>query len=221
VFVAQYLQLVLGLSPLRAGLWTAPFAAAFIIGSMVTPKLARHVRPAYVIAGGLVLAAVGFALLMAVGRESSLPVLVIGFVVYSLGLAPVFTLATDLIVGSAPPEKAGAAAAISEAGSEFGGALGIAILGSIGAAVYRTAMIRNAPAAIPTDMVEAARDTLGGAVAVATRLPEPLGAELLTTARAAFTQALEITALISVVVVLVTAIATVLALRDRNDQHSV
>jgi DHA2 family multidrug resistance protein-like MFS transporter len=221
VFVAQYLQLVLGLSPLRAGLWTAPFAAAFIIGSMVTPRLARRVRPAYVISGGFVLAAVGFALLMGVAEQPGLPVLVIGFVVYSLGLAPVFTLATDLIVGSAPPEKAGAAAAISEAGSEFGGALGIAILGSIGTAVYRTAMIKNAPATIPLDMVEAARDTLGGALAVATRLPEPLGGELLTTARAAFTQALETTALISVVVVLMTAIATVVALRDRNGRQSV
>jgi len=221
VFVAQYLQLVLGLSPLHAGLWTTPFAAAFIVGSMVTPRLARRLRPAYVIAGGFVLASVGFGLLMQVRDEASLTVLVIGFVVYSLGLAPVFTLATDLIVGSAPPEKAGAAAAISEAGSEFGGALGIAILGSVGTAVYRTAMNAHASETIPADIMETARDTLGGALAVATRLPEPLGAQLLTTARGAFTQALETTALISVVVVLVTATITLFVLRDRNGRQSV
>ncbi len=88
-----------------------------------------------------------------------------GFVVYSLGLAPVFTLATDLVVGSAPPERAGAASAISETASEFGGALGIAILGSIGTAIYRADMADSLPAGVPLATAEAARETLGGAVA--------------------------------------------------------
>ena len=184
VFIAQYLQLVLGLSPLQAGLWTMPFAAAFIVGSMLAPVIVRRVRPAY--RDGRRPGARGRRLRRAdPGRRASgLAVLVTGFVVYSLGLAPVFTLATDLIVGSAPPERAGAASAISETGSELGGALGIAILGSIGTAVYRSGMADAVLAGVSPEAAEAARDTLGGAVAVAGRMPDQLGAELLGTAEA-------------------------------------
>jgi DHA2 family multidrug resistance protein-like MFS transporter len=87
-------------------------------------------------AGGLVLAAVGFGLLSRIDASSGLALVVMGCIAYSLGLAPAFTLTTDLIVSSVPPERAGAASAMSETGSELGGALGIAILGSIGTAVY-------------------------------------------------------------------------------------
>jgi MFS transporter, DHA2 family, multidrug resistance protein len=212
VFIAQYMQLVLGLSPLHAGLWTTPFAAAFIVGSMVTPLVARRIRPALVMVGGLALAAVGFGVLTQVAGPSALAVLVIGFVVYSLGLAPVFTLATDLIVGSAPPERAGAASAISETGSELGGALGIAVLGSIGTAVYRGAMVNAVPKGISQEVAAAARDTLGGALAVAARLPIPLGDQLVAAAREAFTHAMELTANISAAVVLAMAIAAALLL---------
>ena len=96
-------------------------------------------------------------------------------VIFSLGLAPVFTLATDLIVGARPPERAGAASAISETSAELGGALGIAILGSIGTAVYRGAMLRAVPAGVPAELAEAARDTLGGAVAAAASSPRVPG----------------------------------------------
>ncbi len=138
IFVAQYLQLVLGLSPMRAGLWSVPSAAGFVAGSMLAPQLVRRIRPVSVMVGGLVFAAAGLGLLTQVGGSTGLAVLVTGSVVFSLGLAPVFTLATDLIVGSAPPERAGAASAISETASELGGALGIAILGVIGTAVSAT-----------------------------------------------------------------------------------
>jgi DHA2 family multidrug resistance protein-like MFS transporter len=117
LFIAQYLQLVLGKGPLEAGLWTAPSAGGFIVGSQLAPVLVRRVRPAYVMAGGLALAAAGFAVLAQVGGSYGLTVLVTGYIVVSLGLAPVFTLATDLIVGTAPPERAGAAAALAETSS--------------------------------------------------------------------------------------------------------
>ena len=143
VFIAQYLQLVLGLSPFEAGLWTVPYASAFIVGSLLTPVLVASIRPAFVIAGGLALSAAGFALLTLVDGDSSLATLVTGSVVFALGLAPVYTLAADMMVGSAPPERAGAAAGISETSSEFGGALGIAVLGAIGTAVYRAKSTRR------------------------------------------------------------------------------
>src|SRR5256886_10999041 len=114
IFIAQYLQLVLGLSPLAAGLWTLPSMAAFIVGSVVVPLIARRVRPWSLITAGLVLAAVGFAVLTQVDGADALRAIVIGSVIYSLGFSPVVILATDLIVGSAPVERAGAASAISE-----------------------------------------------------------------------------------------------------------
>ncbi|MDQ2690235.1 MAG: MFS transporter, partial [Chloroflexota bacterium] len=132
LFVAQYLQLVLGLSPLEAGLWSLPSAAGFIVGSQVAPKVLGRYRPAYVVGAGLGAAAVGLAALTQVGGSIDLALIVVASVVISLGLSPVFIATTELIVGSAPPERAGAASGISETGSELGGALGIAILGSIG-----------------------------------------------------------------------------------------
>jgi DHA2 family multidrug resistance protein-like MFS transporter len=213
VFIAQYLQLVLGLSPLQAGLWTAPFAGGFILGSMLTPIIARRVRPAFVMGAGSALAAVGFAAVTQVDGASGLAVLVAGFVIFSLGLAPVFTLATDMIVGTAPPERAGAASAISETGSEFGGALGIAILGSIGIAVYRSEVTDAIPDGLPPEAAEAARDTLGGALAAAGQLPDQLGAGLLDAAREAFAQSLQLIAATSAAVAVGIAILAAVLLR--------
>jgi MFS transporter, DHA2 family, multidrug resistance protein len=214
LFIAQYLQLVLGLSPLQAGLWTVPSAGGLIAGSMLAPLVVRRVRPAYVMAGGLALSAVGFGMLTQVNAVSGLAVLVVGSVIFALGVAPVGTLATDIIVGSAPPERAGAASGISETSVELGGALGIAVLGSIGTAVYRSEVAGAVPADVPPDAASAARDTLGGAVAAAEELPDPLGGELLDAAREAFTQALELSAITSAAIVLGVAILTVAVLGD-------
>jgi MFS transporter, DHA2 family, multidrug resistance protein len=123
------------------------------------------------------------------------------------------TLATDIVVGSAPPERAGAASGISETSAEFGGALGIAILGSIGTAVYRGEVADAFPEGVPPESAAAARDTLGGAVAAADQLPGPLGAGMLDTAREAFIQGLHLSAITSAAIVLGMAILTAVLLR--------
>ncbi len=137
LFVAQYLQLVLGLSPLEAGLWSLPSAIGFVVASNAAPRIVRRFPAAYVIGAGLALSALGLGVLTQVGGSNGLAAVIIGSIIISLGLAPVFSLTTDLIVGSAPPERAGAASGISETASELGGALGISVLGSIGVALYR------------------------------------------------------------------------------------
>jgi MFS transporter, DHA2 family, multidrug resistance protein len=213
LFVAQYLQLVLGLSPLEAGLWSLPSAAGFIVGSNLAPRILRRARPAAVIGTGLAMAAVGLGLLTRVGvsPDADLAILAGASLVVSLGLAPVFTATTELIVGSAPPERAGAASGISETGAELGGALGIAILGSIGVAIYRGGLGDALPAGIPDAAATAARDTLGGAVAVAAQLPDELGAALLVAARDSFIQGLRLTAALSAVLAVgIAVLATVL-----------
>jgi DHA2 family multidrug resistance protein-like MFS transporter len=215
LFVAQYLQLVLGLSPLEAGLWSLPSAVGFIVGSNLAPRILRRVRPAYVIGTGLGLAAVGLAVLTRVGgsRDADLAILVGASLVVSLGLAPVFTATTDLIVGSAPPERAGAASGISETGAELGGAFGIAILGSIGAAVYRGVLADTMPAGIPAEAAAVARDTLGGAMGVAAQLPGELGAALVDAAREAFVQGMQLTVALSAVVAAGGAVMATVLLR--------
>jgi DHA2 family multidrug resistance protein-like MFS transporter len=219
VFIAQYLQLVLGLQPLPAGLWTVPSMLAYIAGSFVVPRIVRRVQPAYVMSAGMLFAAAGFAVLTQVDGPGGLAVIVAGSVIYSLGLSPVVILATDLIVGSAPVERAGAASAISETSSELGGALGIAILGSIGTAVYRLHVGDALPARIPPDVAEAARATLGGAAAVAGRLSDQVGAELLRVAREAFARAFELAAAINAALAIATAILTAVLLRRVRGGH--
>jgi MFS transporter, DHA2 family, multidrug resistance protein len=215
LFVAQYLQLVLGLSPLEAGLWSLPSAAGFIVGSNLAPRILRRVRPAPVIGAGLAMAAVGLAVLAQVGGSAGadLALLAVASLLVSLGLAPVFTATTDLIVSSAPPERAGAASGISETGAELGGALGIAILGSIGVAVYRGELADTLPAGLPDQAATAARDTLGGAVGVAAQLPGELGTALLAAAREAFTQGMRLTVILSAVVAAGIAVLATVMLR--------
>jgi DHA2 family multidrug resistance protein-like MFS transporter len=215
LFVAQYLQLVLGLSPLAAGLWLLPSSAGFVAGSLLTPLLARRARPASVMASGLALAAVGFGLLtqLGTGRTGGLAVLVTGSVVFSLALAPVDTLATDLAVSAAPPQRAGAASAIAETSAEVGGALGIAVLGVVGTATYRGRVAGAVPAGVPPDAARAAHDTLGGAVAAAGQLPDPLGTALLAAARQAFVQGLHLAFAVSAAVGIAVAVLAAVLLR--------
>jgi MFS transporter, DHA2 family, multidrug resistance protein len=214
LFVAQFLQLVLGLSPFEAGLWSLPSAIGFIVGSNVAPRIVRRVRPAHLMTLGLLLGGVGLLLLTQVGTTTdSLFVLVGASVVISLGLAPVFGITTDLIVGSAPPERAGAASGASETFFELGGALGISIFGSVGVAIYRNGIADRLPESVPAAAADAARDTLGAAVAVAAELPAQVGEALLAVARESFVAGIQVVSAIGVVVAVAVAAFTFMALR--------
>ena len=213
LYVAQYLQLVLGLSPWEAGLWSLPSSVGVVASSMFAPTVAKHVRPATGVAGGLLVTGFGLLILTQVDAGSGLPLVVAGSVVFALGMGPIFILATDLIMGTAPPEKAGAASAISETGAEFGGALGIAILGSIGTAVYRGRLLDAVPPEVPTAAADAARDTLGGALAAAQQLPPQPAAALLEAARDAFTQGLHIATITGAVIAVLIAALVFVKLR--------
>jgi DHA2 family multidrug resistance protein-like MFS transporter len=216
LFVAQYLQLVLGLSPLRAGLWTMPSAIGSIGGSMLAPVIVRRARPANVIAGGLAIAGFGLFLLTRADGPYALAVAVSATMILFLGVSFVATLATDQILGAAPPERAGAASALSETGAEFGGALGIAILGSIGTAVYRRGMMETLPSTLPPELTHAARSTLGGALAAAEQLPRPEGDALVALAQDAFMTAFDIAATMGAAAAITAAILSAVVLR-RSD----
>jgi DHA2 family multidrug resistance protein-like MFS transporter len=216
IFTFQFLELIVGLTPLKAGLWSLPLFIAFIIGSMISPILVKRLHPSQLISAGLFLAVIGFSLITQVHRDSGLIFLVTGSFLYCLGLAPVFTLATDTIVGSAPPEKAGAASALSETGSEFGGALGIALLGSLGTLIYRTRLTNLMPDGLSTEMGEAATETLGSAVSQAAQLQGPLNNLLLTSANAAFTSGMQAAAGVCAILALCLAFLSQIWLRPKK-----
>jgi DHA2 family multidrug resistance protein-like MFS transporter len=213
LFLPQYLQLVLGLSPFDAGIWTLPWAAAFIVGSTLTPPLARRVAPAYLMSAGLALSAVGYWMVTGFDASTRFIDFALATFVFSVGVAPVFTLTTDLIIGSAPPERAGAAAAMSETSAEFGGALGIAVFGSVGVAVYRALMPDALPLGLPADAGAAAGATLGGAMEVAGTLSGDASQALIDAARDAFVRGLRLCAWISAVGSVVLALFALTALR--------
>lgn len=214
LFVAQYLQLVLELTPLQAGLWSLPSAAGFVLGSNMAPRFVHRLRPAILLSAALALAALGLVALTQVGVASSPALVAAASVIISLALSPVFTLTTELIAGSAPPERAGVASGISETGAELGGALGIAILGSIGAAVYRADLAERLGPDIPANAAIVARDTLGAAIEVAAQLPAAPAEALLTVAREAFVHGIHLVAAISASVAVIVAIAAVILLRN-------
>lgn len=216
LFIAQYLQLVVGLSPLWAGMATVPWALGFVTGSLLAPCLVRHLAPASVLVWGLVAAAAGFGLLTLVEGDHGLITMIGGTVLMSLGLAPVFTIANEMIISAAPPERAGAASAIAETASEFCGAVGIAVFGSIGLALYRHSLAASMPDAASADAASAAMATLGGAVAAAHALPGPTGDALLAASRAAFGDALQLTAILGALVLLLASVLSARILRPAS-----
>ena len=195
VFISQYLQLVLGMTPLEAGLWTAPSGLCFAFGSMATPVLVRRWRPVDVLSTGVLIAAFGFGVLTQLRPDSPLWVLMTAIVLLCSGLAPVGTVTVDLVMRLAPAERAGAASAISETSFEFGGALGIAVLGSLVAASYRLSMEAAALPGLPDGLLTSARATLDGAVTAARSLPPERAEALLDAAHTAFMGGLDKAAL--------------------------
>jgi DHA2 family multidrug resistance protein-like MFS transporter len=215
-FIAQYLQLALGMSPLEAGIWVAPSGIIFALSSLVTPALAQRFRPSHIIASGFLLTALGFVVMALVEQFGATAVL-LGLVLCSLGFSPVATLTTDLVMSSVAPEKAGQASGVSETSFEFGGATGIAVLGSIFVAVYR-GMLEHLPGDIPADIADTARRTLDGAFEAAKALPPETGAALLRTASEAFAHSFAITSAVSAVLTFFIALFAATALRGPHDR---
>ncbi|MER7950897.1 MFS transporter [Streptomyces sp. NPDC096079] len=200
VFLTQYLQSVLGQSPLEAALWSLVPAGGVMVAAPVAAVLAQRTDRAFVMAGGFLLAAGGFAWLASVERGTPFWAVLVASAVYASGLVSAMTLANELALGAAPPERAGAAAAVLESGSELGGALGMALLGAVGAAVYTGAMPSSAPAV--------ARETLGGALG--------FGPEVVDAARSAFVDAMGGAALGAALLMLSAAAVSALWLRRRG-----
>lgn len=191
IFISQYLQLVLGLTPLRAGLAILPWSLGFVAGSLLAPRMARRWTAYRVLVWGLAATSAGFVLVALAGTQLGFAAVLAGTVVMSLGMAPVITIGNEMIITAAPPERAGAASGLSETSAEFSGALGIAVFGSLGMALYRGHLLQALPQGVPAE----AAATLGGALAAAKALPQAAGEALVTAARVSFVDAMQLTAI--------------------------
>ena len=213
IFITQYLQGVLGLAPLHAGIATVPWSLAFLGGSLAAPWLARRGSAASVLVWGLVAAAAGFAGVALAGGDHALSTLVASTVLIGLGMAPAITIGNEMMITAAPPERAGAASALAETCAEFSGAFGVAVFGSLGMAVYRSSLSASTPVGLGPDAVAMALATLGGAVAVGGATPGVLGDALLGAARSAFGDAMRVNAAAGTVIVLGAAVVAARILR--------
>lgn len=182
--LAQYLQLVLGLSPLLASLAMIPMAVFGIGGAILASSLIATLTRLHVIMIGMVAASTGLIGIALATPTRSLPLVILGGVVLSIGVTAFLSLATDLTVAAAPTDQAGSASALSETSSELGAALSIAILGAIGSMVYRIGLV--IPSDLGVDDAEHAGQSLQNAAAIADALPESIGDRLLEAAQSAF-----------------------------------
>jgi DHA2 family multidrug resistance protein-like MFS transporter len=205
------LQLVLGLTPLQAGIATLPWSVSFVFGSLLAPRWARRFGAKRVMVGGLLVSAAGFAITAAVMPPYGLWILIAGMLAMSIGMAPVFTVGNELILTTAPPERAGAASALSETSAELSGALGIALLGSAGMVLYRLLLDPALPSGIDAASAARALATLGGAMAVAT---EQDSDSIAAAAGAAFATALRAVALFGAAAMLLASLMAARLMRD-------
>nr|BAV56014.1 MFS transporter [Actinomadura fulva subsp. indica] len=213
-FITQYLMSVLEMRPIVAGLMTVPTAVSSAAGSVLGAALTRWFRPGHIMGSGMVFGAVGFLLISQLSTDVNLPLLFSGLFLLGWGIGSVQALASTMVVATAPPEKAGSASGLFESSTEFGQALGAAILGSIGVAVYRSSLAADLPHEVPPEAAVVAHETLGGALSVADELPQAMGTALAAVAREAYVDGMQIAALAGAVIMLIMGILAFLNIRE-------
>ena len=209
----QYMQLVMGLSAFDAALHLVPALILGTCGSLVAPWLAGRSSQLAVICGGLVMSTAGFAILTQAPTVDGYAIVITGFTLAIFGANGAITLLTNAILGAAPPERAGEASGISETSLELSHALGIAVIGSVAAAVYRAVVADTLPATLPAVALTAGRESLFSAAAVAADMGGSDAAVLMAAARDAFVSGLHVTAGIGLVLMAALTLLSVTLLR--------
>jgi len=215
LFLAQHLQLLEGMTPSAAGIAMIPALVATVVSGLVVVPLVRRVRPGYVVAAGLTFSAVGYSMVALGNHDGGASLLLAALLVLALGVGTAETISNDLILGSAPPEKSGAAAAISETGYEVGALLGTAVLGSILTASYQHNLRLPAglDGTLSAPILHNAGETLAGAMEAAAILPAPAAAAVKAAAESAFDSGVHITAAIALVLMATAAVLSAIVLR--------
>ena len=205
LIAVQYLQLVLGLHPMAAGLRLLPLTFAAMAGGLAGSRMLRRLGPRVMVGGGFVLTAAAVLGLTVMGGHDRPALLTAAFVVLGFGLETTLFGAYESMLGECPAGRAGGVAAIGETSYQLGAGLGIALLGSVMNAVYAPA-VRHVPGVPHSDAVGAGH-SLGEAYDLSHRLGGRTGAALRTAARHAFVHGLHVTLLVSAGLLLLGAVA--------------
>ncbi|MET4643731.1 MFS transporter [Streptomyces sp. NBC_01724] len=207
LIAVQYLQLVLGLSPLETGLRLLPLTFAAMAAGATGSYTLRRIGPRRMVGWGFVLTAASVLLLTLMGQHDRPALLTVAFVVLGFGLQSTLFGAYESMLSEAPADRAGGAAAIGETSYQLGAGMGIALLGSVMNAAYTPGLAKLSGAGVPAEASTAASHSLGEAYQVASRLGGPLGEVLRSTARHAFVNGLHVTLLVSAGLLLLGALA--------------
>lgn len=186
--ITQYMQLVLGYTPLEAGLRTVPFAVATGLCSPLSIASMHRFGSKLVVAVGLVLMSVGFLVAATLDADSAYvgPVLV-SMVIMACGLGLTTSPATESIMGALPTDKAGVGSAVNDTTRELGGTLGVAIVGSVFASLYAPELLNRLNGiGLPVEATNAATESMGAALVVASKAPAELGSQIVIAAKDAF-----------------------------------
>ena len=220
-FVSQYLQFVLGYDPLQAGVALLPIAGALVVAAPLSPFFVARYGTKIVVTVGLALVALAMWLFSYASVDSGYELVGSVLVIIGIGMALAMAPATDSIMGSLPPEKAGIGSAVNDTTREVGGALGIAILGSITASSYASAITASPIYATAVkqspEAAAALKDSVGSAAAVAASLPADAAQLVTATANAAFIQALGHTVIVGAIVALAGALVAAIFLPARPE----
>ena len=216
--LTQFLQLVVGLSVIESALWMLPQAAVSAVAGFIAVALVKRFPTALIVAAGVLITAAGFATMLTLTPDTPPWQIAIALCLVGLGAGVGMTLTNDLIMSSVRPEKSGQAAAISQVAYELGTAFGTAILGSVMLSFYRRGLADTAPAGVPGGILEAAKETLAGALIYAQQLPAEMAAALATAATESFTTALSWTGGIAAAILVAVAIFAGTMLRGVSAQ---
>jgi EmrB/QacA subfamily drug resistance transporter len=216
-FLTQYLQGVLGYSALEAGLRVSPVAVGLILGGPISAKLAGRIGTKRVVTGGLVLVALGLMIITQFTVDSTYGIVAAHLIVLGFGMGMAMAPATESVMGALPLEKASVGSAVNDTTRTTGGALGVAILGSLLASQYRGDM-NQAVSGLPDDAAATASDTLSGGLAVAQRIGD---AGLADAAQHAFMNGMHVAAMAAAAVALAGALVAYLVIPAHEQSLSI
>ena len=218
-FLTQYLQSVLGYDPLQAGVRVMPVAAGLMVAAPLSARLAERVGTKVMVAGGLGVVGLGLLLMSTVSVGSGYGRVGLAMLVLGFGMGSAMAPATDSIMGSLPLAHAGVGSAVNDTTRQVGGALGVAVLGSLLTSGYGAHMDGHL-SRLPDHAASLAHDQVAGAAAVADRIGGQAGAALNAAAHSAFISAMDTTVLVAAAVAFTGALLAALFLPARESKSA-
>jgi EmrB/QacA subfamily drug resistance transporter len=217
-FITQYLQFVLGYTPLQAGIRVAPVAIGITLGAGASTRLRPRLGTRLTVASGLVIVAAGLFILSTASDSSGYARLLAALLVLASGMGLAMAPATNSIMGAVPRERAGVGSAVNDTTRQIGGALGVAILGSILSTAY-AANVRQAAGGLPAPLGERARDSIGETLQIASQIGGEQGNALVAAARDGFISAMDTTLYVAAAFALAGALVALLVLPSRTREE--